>query len=143
MSKVTQARNELKARLVGVDGIDAALNPVDARDKTKHPESGAFAVVWTLDGKQEVGQKSVIWRRPFGVDIAVPWNAAADMEAADMEAYLDTMCKNIVLSLAAKWDAQLTHDVTIESLSIAYPDKGNGKAVISFEITLRIVDSQP
>jgi hypothetical protein len=138
MSKLTQARNELKTRLVSVDGIDAALNPVDARDKTKHPESGAFAVVWTLDGKQEVGQKSVIWRRPFGVDIAVPWNAAADMEA-----YLDTLCKNIVLSLAAKWDAQLTHEVSIESLSIAYPDKGNGKAVISFEITLRIVDSQP
>ena len=137
MSKVTQAREELKARLLSVDGLDAVLNPVEARDSAKRPASGVFAALWSLPRTQTLGRDSVIWQCPFGIDVAVPWD-----DSIDMESELDDLTLRITYAMSAKWPVQLVNEIDMTAASIAYPEQGSRSAVISFEITLRVVDSQ-
>lgn len=137
MSKVTQAREELKSRLLSVDGIDAVLNPVEQRDRANHPESGCYSVLWSLPREQTMGSGAVIWRCTYGVDTVMPW-----VDGDDMEAKIDALSLGIARAVNEKWDAMLVREFEVTSVSAAYPEGGYKHAAISFEITLRVVDSQ-
>lgn len=133
MTKLNAAHAELIARLEAVDQVGAVVDPVEARNPGVQPEMGHIVVVWALEASTRSDGGAIIWTQPYGIDIAIDWEVAEDMTA-----YLNDFRLKVASALLRSWAAGVVQKAELSTVSIAYPDRGNGKAVVSCELTLTV-----
>ena len=133
MTKLNAAYTELVSRLEGIDQVGAVVDPVVVRDPSVQPEMGHIVVVWALEATTRSDGGAIIWTQPYGIDTAIDWEVAEDMTA-----YLNDFRLKVASALLRSWSAGVVQKAELSTVSIAYPDRGNGKAVVSCELTLTV-----
>jgi len=136
MTKLNAAYTELVARLEGIDQMGAVVDPVEARRPDVQPEMGHIAVIWALESATQSDGGAIIWSQPYGIDIAIDWEVDPNMPV-----YLNAFRHKVAAALIKKWPADTVRKAELSSVSIAYPERGNGKAVVSCELTLTVRES--
>lgn len=142
-TKTNAVREQIKARLGSItpengyqSHIGGVLNPVDIRDKTKHAAAGLTVALWTLDGAAtSVSAGAVIWRQPFAIDVAVPW------QGEQTEAALDVLKLELASALLHRWEPATARSVELSALNTAYPEAANAFAIVSCEITITVAET--
>ena len=136
MTKLNTAHAALIARLEAVDQVGAVVDPVEARNPGVQPEMGHIVVVWALEATTRSDGGAIIWTQPYGIDIAIDWEVDPDMTA-----YLNRFRFKIAAALLKNWPAAVVNKAELSTIGIAYPERGNGKAVVSCELTLTVRES--
>lgn len=116
-----------------VSNIQAVLNPVGARDKSKIPKEGCCAVLWTEDSEALDSSLSAMhWKQHWAIDIGIDWED-------DGEFKLDHMKLEIASVLLPKIDG--VKKQSLKSFKTSYPANGSGRALISVEITTEYIEA--
>ena len=136
MTKLNAAYTELVSRLEGIDQVGAVVDPVVVRDPSVQPEMGHIVVIWALEATTRSEGTGIIWTQPYGIDIAIDWEVDPDMTA-----YLNRFRFKIAAALLKNWPAGVVNKAELSTISIADPERGNGKAVVSCELTLTVRES--
>lgn len=139
-TKTHQVRLAIRSRLASLrvengktTNVQAVLNPVGARDESKIPAEGCYAVMWTLDAEAIDFRLSAIhWRQSWAIDIPLDWQD-------DDEQQLDQIKLELASVLLPKIPG--VKKQTLSSLKTSYPANGSGRSLISVEIVTEYIES--